>query len=175
MGEIKSTLDLVLEKTKHLTLTPEEKEQQKRDEARKKIKGQVQKYIDGGLNLAKFADELTDMQSTYGSMAIDLLRAELLGGLLVGRDNTLRLVLLKEICQIDPFELRSILDDYNDEIQSTTRERARKLAERLMQKHSISGSAVVPNVEMDKVWQTEVVAIHTKYDQRLKQEKAKYT
>ena len=171
MGEIKSTLDLVMEKTKHLTLSPEEKEQQKLDEARKKIKGLIQKYLDGVLDQERFAKELAGMQETYGSMVNDLLRNELFGGLHVGRDNKLRLILLSEICGIDTTGLMSIFDGYNNEIQSTTQERAQTLKELLAQKRSISGSAVVPNIEMDKVWQTEVVAIHAKFDQRLRQEK----
>lgn len=174
MGEIKSTLDLVMEKTKHLTMSPEEKEQQKLDEARKKVKGLIQKYLDGGLNVEKFADELTDLQAIYGSMANDLLRAELLEGLHMGRDNNLRLTLLRDVCHLDTTELSSLFDGYHNEIQSTTQARIRKLQELLVQKRSISGSAVVPNVEMDKVWQTEVVAIHAKFDQQLNQEKAKY-
>jgi len=171
MGEIKSTLDLVMEKTKHLTLSPEEKEQQKLDEARKKNKGLIQKYLDSVLNIEKFANELAGMQETYGSMVNDLLRDELLGGLHVGRDNNLRLTLISEICVIDTTGLLSIFDGYNSEIQSATQERVQTLKELLAQKRSISGSAVVPNVEMDKVWQTEVVAIHTKIDQLLKREK----
>ena len=43
MGEIKSTLDLVLEKTKNLTLSSEEKEEQKQKEIEKRIKGMMQK------------------------------------------------------------------------------------------------------------------------------------
>ena len=46
MGEIKSTLDLVMEKTRHLTLSREEKEEQKRVEVNKRLKGLVQKYQD---------------------------------------------------------------------------------------------------------------------------------
>lgn len=171
MGEIKSTLDIVMEKTKHLTLSAEEKEQQKFDEARKIIKGLIQKYLDGRLNIEKFADELAGMQKAYGSMVNDLLRKELLGGVHVVRDNKLRLTLLSEICRIDPTGIRSILDGYKDEIKTVTQARARTLKDLLANKHSIAGSAVVPNVEMDKVWQTEVVAIHAKFDQRLNQEK----
>jgi hypothetical protein len=174
MGEIKSTLDLVMEKTKHLTLSPEEKEQQKLDEARKKIKGLIQKYLDGVLDIERFAKELAGMQETYGSMINDLLRDELLGSLHLGRDNKLRLTLLSEICGIDTTGLMPIFDGHHNEIQSATQDRVKTLKELLAQKRSISGSAVVPNVEMDKVWQTEVVAIHAKFDQRLNLEKAKY-
>ena len=51
MGEIKSTLDLVLEKTKNLTLSSEEKESQKQKEVENRIKGMVQKYQDGILSI----------------------------------------------------------------------------------------------------------------------------
>ena len=49
MGEIKSTLDLVLEKTKNLTLSSEEKAEQKQKEIENRIKGMMQKYQDGVL------------------------------------------------------------------------------------------------------------------------------
>ena len=47
MGEIKSTLDLVLEKTKNLNLSSEEKQEQKQKEVENRIKGMMQKYQDG--------------------------------------------------------------------------------------------------------------------------------
>ena len=46
MGEIKSTLDLVMDKTRHLTLSDEEKQEQKEKEFRKKLKGPAQKFQD---------------------------------------------------------------------------------------------------------------------------------
>ena len=45
MGEIKSTLDLVLEKTKNLTLSSEEKESQKQKEIENRIKFNSPKSI----------------------------------------------------------------------------------------------------------------------------------
>ena len=39
MTEIKSTLDLVMEKTRHLILSDEEKQEQKENEFKKKLKG----------------------------------------------------------------------------------------------------------------------------------------
>ena len=46
MGEIKSTLDLVMEKTRHLTLSQKEKDGQKQIEVNKRLKGLLQKYRD---------------------------------------------------------------------------------------------------------------------------------
>ena len=45
MGEIKSTLDLVMEKTRNLTLSSEEKAEQKYDEIYKQVKGFLLKYL----------------------------------------------------------------------------------------------------------------------------------
>jgi len=50
MAEIKSTLDLVMEKTRHLTLSDEEKQEQKEKEFNKKLKGPAQKIQDQAIN-----------------------------------------------------------------------------------------------------------------------------
>ena len=47
MAEIKSTLDLVMEKTRNLTLSSEEKQAQKQIDIGNRIKGLVQKFEDG--------------------------------------------------------------------------------------------------------------------------------
>ena len=46
MGEIKSTLDLVMEKTRHLSLSSAEKQKQKSIEIENRIKDLLQKYED---------------------------------------------------------------------------------------------------------------------------------
>jgi hypothetical protein len=46
MAEIKSTLDLVMEKTKNLNLSNAEKQDQKNKEMESRLRGLVQKYQD---------------------------------------------------------------------------------------------------------------------------------
>ena len=50
MGEIKSTLDIIMEKTRHLVLSPEERRQFERDEELRKVPGYVQKLLDDVCN-----------------------------------------------------------------------------------------------------------------------------
>ena len=57
MGEIKSTLDLVMEKTKHLSLSDEEKQNQKQIEVKKRINGLLQKYRDQVLSMEQLYTE----------------------------------------------------------------------------------------------------------------------
>jgi len=172
MGEIKSTLDLVMEKTKHLTLSREEKEQQKQNEAGRRVKGLIQKYQDNVLNKEKLAKELESMQATYGVMINDIMLNELLDGLHVNRDNEVQLTLLNEVCGKDTTGFASVCSGYEDEIQVMTRDRIKALKEILAARRSISGTAVVPNVEMDTVWRENVLKIKDKFDQLLNREKA---
>ena len=70
MGEIKSTLDLVMEKTRHLTLSQEEKDSQKKVEVHKRLKGLVQKYRDNLLKKDGLGKELEILNKTYNRLII---------------------------------------------------------------------------------------------------------
>lgn len=58
MGEIKSTLDLVLERTRHLTLSSVEKGEIELKEALKKVSGYLSRYRDGVLSLEALLKEM---------------------------------------------------------------------------------------------------------------------
>lgn len=171
MGEIKSTLDLVMEKTKHLTLSREESEQQQQKKAGQRIKGLIQKFQDKVLNKEKLENELDSMKATYGVMISGIMLDALLDGLDLNRNNDMQLFLLHEVCAQDTAGLASVLSGYRDEIQLVTRERVKALKDILAEKRSISGSAVVPNVEMDTVWRTHIIEIKDKFDALLAREK----
>jgi hypothetical protein len=58
MAEIKSTLDLIMEKTKHLTLSEKEKRELEREEQTRKVPGYVHKVLDGLLSPHGLLQEL---------------------------------------------------------------------------------------------------------------------
>jgi hypothetical protein len=58
MAEIKSTLDLIMEKTKHLTLSEKEKRELAREEQARKVPGYVRKVLDGLLSPHGLLQEL---------------------------------------------------------------------------------------------------------------------
>ena len=173
MGEIKSTLDLVMERTRHLTLTPEEREAHNLGEVQKMIRGLLQKYQDDRLNQEQLAREIDNMQKTTGPAVRGLLIEELLKDIDLVRKNDWQLVLLREICDIDPSGIVSLCKDFQEAIQSTSQERMQALKQKLANEQRIHGSAVVPNVEADKLWQAEVSAIRERFDQLLVREKDK--
>ena len=63
MAEIKSTLDIIMEKAKKFSVTEEEKKGFRRQELEGKIKGLVQKALDGVLDYGRFQTEVVALQA----------------------------------------------------------------------------------------------------------------
>jgi hypothetical protein len=66
MGEIKSTLDLVMERTRNLTLSMEEKEGQQNADIKKRLTALAQKYEDQIIKLTEFIDMLNELKKHLG-------------------------------------------------------------------------------------------------------------
>ena len=77
MAEIKSTLDIIMEKAKRFSVTEEEKQGFKRQELEGKIKGLVQKGLDGILDSERFQVELLALQAKEKDLVDQLLKEEL--------------------------------------------------------------------------------------------------
>jgi hypothetical protein len=168
MGEIKSTLDLVMEKTRNLTLSREEKAEQKYDEIQKQLKGFLLKYQDKIINKDQLKKAIEALRKNHGAMADDILLRELLGMLKLDLDNDSHLDLLQEFCGSNIQELKSIFKEYKALMLVSGQKRMRLLKEDLAAKGSISGSAVLPNLEADNVWLAEVRKIKAKFEKRLR-------
>lgn len=171
MSEIKSTLDLVMEKTRHLTLTQEEKEAQKRTEAEHRLNGLVQKYQDNLLRKENLEEELNSLKTTYGLNVDKMLAELLLNRLKLGRNNRLFLELLSEFCEVNLKKLQAIFQKFQEAVKSVTEERVEQIKSDLAKKRFISGSAVVPNLESDKGWLSMLGRINREFNQMLNEER----
>ena len=172
MSEIKSTLDLVMEKTRHLTLSQEEKEAQKRIEVKNRLKGLLQKYQDNLLRKENLEKEFDSLKTTYDLNVDEMLADLLLNRLKLGRNNTLFLELLSEICGLKVKGLEAIFRKFREAVKSATEERVDQIKTDLSKKRFISGSAVVPNLESDREWLSMLGHIMDGFDQILNKEKA---
>ncbi len=65
MAEIKSTLDIVLEKTKHLVLTPQERQAMERKEHLDRVPGMVQRFVDGAWTLDQMLEAWKNIPEAY--------------------------------------------------------------------------------------------------------------
>jgi hypothetical protein len=171
MGEIKSTLDLVMEKTKHLTMSEKEKKEGRIRDAGGKIKGMIQKFEDGWMNDIQFKKELDKIEESIDIPVLATLLEELLEGLNLFEDNRQRLKLLHDFCGLPVEEILSALEKFNEEHQHALHEIMESKKAEIDKKHGISGSAVTPNLDSDSHWQTlssEIIKKHEKILEKCK-------
>jgi len=162
MGEIKSTLDLVMEKTKNLSLSDEEKQAQKQKEVESRVRGLLQKYLDGWLDNNQLKIEYESLKKDSGLSDDAVMINEIFSRLDPNVDNRNLLEVIAKCCRLDPAALETLLDDCRRcrrEHDEAADARMAQLKEDLARTHAISGSAVVPNLETDAKWQREETAL----------------
>ena len=173
MGEIKSTLDLVMERTKHLTLSEAEKKEQENDELRKKIRGVLQKYQDGVMERSELAADIERLRKTDDPTIDHMLKKEIFEKLDLDRENQPFLGLLAELCGIDIKPFEAVFRQYREDVSSAAQHRSDAIKENLEKQRSISGAAVVPNLENDAEWLTQRKRICDQYSDALEKEKSR--
>ena len=169
MGEIKSTLDLVMERTKNLTLNAEEKQAQKQIEVENRIKGLVQRLQDGLLSSNQLKREYESFKKGSDLSDDSLLVREVQTRLDPDLDNHILIETLETSCRLDTAMIRANLKDYRDACQRAARKRSAQLKEELAQNHSISGSAVLPDLYSDEQWQQTAQDLRRQFEDNLSQ------
>ncbi|NQT55992.1 MAG: hypothetical protein HQ551_07155, partial [Desulfobacteraceae bacterium] len=76
MGEIRSTMDIIMEKTKGLTMTEKEKAEFQQRELTGKIKGLIQKFFDGSINLDRLKIEAVALREEQQEMFDQIIKEE---------------------------------------------------------------------------------------------------
>ena len=166
MAEIKSTLDLVMQKTRHMTLTEKEKEDNRKKALSQQIRGLVQQYMDGLIDAAGVKHRLGAEPA-----ADKVLADEILDRIDPERKNQRLLALLKEAGCIDTRRLAAAIDDYHCKQRDLKTKRMDQLAAQLVSKRGIGGPAVVPNLDKDDIWRRERSVMKTAFSRYLKKEK----
>jgi hypothetical protein len=151
MGEIKSTLDIIMEKTKGLTVTEEEKETFRKKETEGKVRGLLQRFLDGFIDPERLKNEIGDLGEKRYGMAREALVRECMGLMDPGQDNTRLLNALENAVGLDIAPIQKIIVDYNRDLEQQKTDRQQDLQKNL-EGLGISGSAVVPNIHADQEW-----------------------
>ena len=164
MGEIKSTLDLVMEKTKNLNLSNEERAQQKNKEITDRLRGLVQKFQDHTLSTDSLRSDYQKLKKEYELTDDQHLIEEICRQIMPERDNQGLFDLLAEF-KVSDFEgLKSVLKEFQMALDLAAEQRRRILEDQLAKTHFISGSAVVANLENDTEWQKAAEKITIRYN-----------
>ena len=153
MAEIKSTLDIIMERTRGLRMTEDEKRTFKEQETVGKIKGLVQKCVDGAIDLSRFQKEVTILKSevrdelTVGR----LLGEECLDRIELGKDAGRLFEILERATNVDVPALRQKMKGIEKQVNEERVIRESRLASDLKER-GFSGNAVVPNISADPGW-----------------------
>jgi len=166
LGEIKSTIDLVLEKTRNLTLSREEKLGLAREELDKKLRGLLNRYLDNLLPLSRLKEEVEIIDSKEHGLSYELLKKHLLAHFDLETDNSLVFSALNEISGFDIAPLTILQKEYQAEKQEATRTFNERTLSALEEK-GISGSAVVANLDQDPDWDQYLKDLRNRYQERL--------
>ena len=151
MGEIKSTLDIIMEKTKGLTMSEEERTSFKEKELTGKVKGLVQKYINGFLRLESLKIEITALEKNQEGSLKNVLINELIPRINFEGDNGLLLEIMDVLEGIDAAHIMELIADINHALDNEKSIREKERIAQLIEK-GISGSAINPNINADPDW-----------------------
>jgi hypothetical protein len=169
MAEIKSTLDLVMARTRHLTLSEKEKAQNRREELHRKIQGLVQKRMDQRLTLVQFQRERTQLQGGHPEAGDGLFIEIIQANLDLEQDPRILLELLQGEFGIDTAPIAAVFASHDKEVAQARKERTAQLEEDWRVNHGLHGSALVPRLESDPQWIASFQALCDENAKRLEQ------
>lgn len=172
MGEIKSTLDLVLEKTRHLSLSREERAAQQSAEMEKRVDGLLMKYREGTIKKDRFFQALDALRGGDGASVDSVVKHAMLKRVGLDPDDGVWLELLNTVYGVDTKPLAAVISDYQAVIRKSEITWSRKSLTRLQDKYQVTGTAIVANLEADPEWNRKHKEIETEFGRRLENEKA---
>lgn len=155
MGEIKSTLELAMERTRNLVPTREEREAMARREDETRVQAAVRRLLDGELAPEALADLVARQEAERPAFPWrEALCRETARALVPGENHGPLLQALRALdCP------RAVdLDQAVTEALARAEELDRETAERVratLAAEGIRGTAVIPNQEADAFWQQE--------------------
>jgi len=150
MVEIKSTLELAMERTKKFAISGEEREEIKRKEIRQKATSLFHRHRDGHLSLNEILKEIERMEEKTETLVKEFLLSEWIDALSLDDDDERILKGIESLKQgsIDEVKQRfhHLLSQYQGEHQKV-KEEARVQCAEALRKEGIYGSAVDLHIE----------------------------
>jgi len=155
MGEIKSTLELAMERTKDLVMTREEREEMARKEDETRVQAAVRKLLEGELRPAELVEQVTRQEAERpGFPWRDTACRGAAKALVPGENEVVVLEALGALGFPRVEDLEKLVRETLDEAAELNAAASERLLANLAG-GGIRGSAVIANPEMDFIWQQE--------------------
>jgi len=172
MGEIKSTLELAMERTKKFVLSDHEKEELKQKEVMQKASSLFHRYRDGHLSLNEVLKQIEKMDEKTAAAVKQSLLSQWIDALSLNGDHERTFKGIEALKRQSVDEVRKkfhhLFSQYQNE-KETLREKTRVQSAEALKKERIYGSAVEPNLEKSDLWKKETEKLDLTYKAKLEE------
>ncbi|MBN2297704.1 MAG: hypothetical protein JXM72_03880 [Deltaproteobacteria bacterium] len=158
MAKIKSTLDLVMERTKNLNMTEKDREKLQEKQNTEKARMWVQRYLGRRMDADELKHELEKQSRQYPEIR-SLVCKELAKFLDPAGDNTMVLYALEKALGADPQSIRDLMQSYETDLKNQMSRYADQMISSLNQE-GFFGSSLAPNLARNPQWQEYVSRAH---------------
>lgn len=172
MAEIKSTLELALERSRKYTLSEKEREEIKQKELQERIQGLFHRYEEGRLHLAELQKEIDRMEEGSRPSVKEGLVQLLVENLSLKGENEKLLKGIEWLKGQSLDEVREhlglLMDQYRhekDQLARASRDRALEA----LKEEGFSGEAIEPNLEVTSSFKEALSELEQRYRARLRQ------
>jgi hypothetical protein len=170
MGEIKSSLELAMEKTKKFAVSDKEKEEMKQKEVLKKATSLFHRYRDGLHSVNEILKEIERMDKETAATVKKILLSQWVDALSLEDEEERILKGIESLAQKNIDEVRRkfryLLSLYQGEKEKVKEKVGLQLIESL-RKDGIYGSAVEPKLEGSELWKKEMEKLTQSYRMKL--------
>ena len=169
MAEIKSAIELAMEKTKGLHLSREEKEKLQEEELHSKAHSLVNRFLEVDFHLKEVEKELSKYDAHQREQLEKLVLQYLTEAIQLDRDNDLIfqgiesfLVKSKSIIK----KMKELMEGYGKKKEKEYQKTGRDLLTKL-ERQGISGSAVQPKIEGSREWEEAIAKFRPTFEAQL--------
>ena len=178
MGEIKSTIDLVMEKTRGMELSAQERKELRNKEYLLKAKALSKRYLNGDISLVNLEKELATFEEKAKEQIIHDILKYLAEDLDFGKNYEMALNGIERLSRgrTDNSEFIGKIRNIFVEFDQLKEKHYQDINNRIigeLSKTGISGDAVNPNVESNPVWKETISRLAEDYRGNLEKLKAK--
>lgn len=165
MAKIRSTLDIVMERTKDLKLTDEQKNRMRLEEWSQKSRGLIQRFQNGALSASGFRAELAHGKEECPELE-KIVKQEFIQTVNPESDEHVLTSCLKDVLGIDPAPFVERLQGFAARRAEAYRQASERALLGLKQR-GISGTAVLANLENDQTWQAQAAQLSAELKREL--------
>jgi hypothetical protein len=170
MGEIKSTLELAMERTKKVAISEKEKEEIKQREVLQKATSLFHRYREGHLSLNEILKQIEKMEKKTAATVKELLLSQWIDALSLGNGDERILKGIESLKGRSLDELKQkfhyLLSQYQV-VKGTIKEEVRVQFTKDLRRDGIYGSSVEPKLEGGELWKKENEKLDLSYKAKL--------